>query len=349
MECVIAFEARSRDRIHRDERVFRDFLERKCNALRHDTAFFPERPARSISPTHTETSHAESMISTHSSLQSASITSSVVLSAVAAATGTELDVVLEQMRLRHEQHAKRMSRYPKVHRAGAGHAADAAAVLEQQEEEQRGDIATVEAVWRSEMQQQAHAASAYQRTRAETLEVTARQQIVFSEQAEWRSLCGTRHLLDSEEHYWRISQRAQRSHANIGNVATPKLDAGAELVSRALDRFERTRRRELVEAEQTSRVQMYEAYELWLHPVVLCTASTTRCFDGFSPAPPTADRLRFVKAMLLQRKSVAADAERGRELVVEAEAAARHRLLLSVEQSVLRRLGVPDPMRCSTK
>ena len=217
-------------------------------------------------------------------------------------------------------------------------------MVQQQEEEQRDDVVTVEGVWRGKMIDQVNSAHWIAALKLTQTEESARRSIFVNEEQD-RAAARTIMLAhEATEHFWRLSINAKGKDRS--GQATYESDASpvsTELIAKALCRMEDHRRREVMEAEVGARAQLSRAL------VFVSQASTAmkdsvpfkRDFDGFQPQPPSQARLCVVKVQLFERKSMFESQLVSRRAIEEDETIGRKPLVYHYKENMQRLLRLP--------
>ena len=342
------FEARRRERLSRDEATFRGFLERRAQAFAEDTRYFPERQMRSLSPTLTETSQAESMSSV-SSMASMSLTNSTIVSAIAAADGSDLESVLEQMKARHDYRARKLQQYAKVQRSERGSHGAGEVVIDQHEQEQRGDIESVESIWRGNIAQLAAKEPWMALLATCRHESAARRAMAAEERNEIARIAEEHFSTEVVEHFWRVQACVRREKSGGLTASDDATEAPPDdLLAKAFQRMESHARHAFENEEASSRNELARGERRMLNAVAhgmecqtVPGAPIARAFDGHIVDAPSSARLEFARVQLFQRKAVVEADSSERVGIAAVEADHRKKLVYHYQHTVRRHLSLP--------
>jgi hypothetical protein len=344
-------ELRARTRVMRDEAAFRGLMSKTYES---DLAvrFHPTLPEQRRSESPSEFSRAESVASTSSmSLTSsasfsstASFTHSAVYNAIVAADSSELDTVLETLRLRHAKHAKRLGQYNRVR--GRGQQTAELLVTEQQHEEGRGDIVLVEDAWRDKIAKEEAMEPWRARLVLASIEDDRRTSIMEHQAELVKSL-----VEESFEELWDLQEAAvadpvapgtprwRRPHAGPSDEPVSTLK---QLLAKAVTRAEATARYNVDVAERHARQELYRLWPVLVEPTThLATTPHRRAFDAFQCLPTTEQRLSTVRRHLLVRKAALREHETTARGVEEEELAARRALVYHYDNVICFQVKLP--------
>jgi hypothetical protein len=217
-------------------------------------------------------------------------------------------------------------------------------VLLQEEEEQRGDVSTVEAVWRSNIFQTFSKEPWPALASLSIREHRARTRIIAAEGGAIADAFITHLEHLSTEHFWRVSAAiVGRATARGQFDEEPSYGSALDLIAHAMVRQESLHRADVLNGEATSRKQIERGNDLLLASAMVTAppAAHARSFDDFVPEGPSAERLLFVRAHLFARKMIMGSDAAQRITVAEEEALDRRRLVYHFDNFVQRHLALP--------